>query len=68
MKMGGSGVSPMMGMLAGMMPLVETKIMEVSEENMSALATIMSESFSRVANPEYTLEEFDKWLAAFSEK
>lgn len=58
----------MMGMLAGMMPLVESKIGDVSEENMTALATIMAESFARVANPEYSVDEFDKWLAEFTEK
>lgn len=68
LKMGGSGVSPMMGMLTGMMPLVETKIMEVSDENMTALATIMSESFGRVANPEYSMEEFDSWLVEFTKE
>jgi hypothetical protein len=69
MKMGGNnGISPMMGMLAGMMPLVQSKIMEVSPENMESLATIMAESFSRVANNNYSVEEFDKWLSEFSDK
>jgi hypothetical protein len=58
----------MMGMLTGMMPLVQTKIMEVSPENMEALASIMSESFSRVANKDYSVEEFDKWISEFAEK
>lgn len=58
----------MMGMLTGMMPLVETKIMEVSPENMEALAKIMAESFQRVSNPEYSVAEFDTWLAEFTKE
>lgn len=62
--MGGSnGVSPMVGMLAGMMPLVQTKVMEVEPETMAALATLMAESFSRVANKDYSLSEFENWLS-----
>jgi hypothetical protein len=60
---GGNGISPMMGMIAGMMPLVQTKVMEVEPATMEALATLMSESFMRVANNDYSISEFEKWLA-----
>lgn len=60
---GGNGISPMMGMIAGMMPLVQTKVMEVEPATMEALATLMAESFSRVANKDYSVSEFETWLA-----
>lgn len=66
--MGGSNISPMVGMLAGMMPLVEMKVMEVDPESMKTLATIMAESFGRVADDDVSIADFEEWLKPLSEK
>ena len=54
--------SPMVAMLQGMMPLVEMKVLEVSDQNMTELSQLMAESFARVANPDIKLRDFEDWL------
>jgi hypothetical protein len=65
-KMGGS-TSPMGAMLLGMMPLVETKLNEVKPENLKALATLMHQSFERVADDSVSAEDFAEWLRPLAE-
>jgi len=64
--MGGS-TSPMGAMLMGMMPLVELKIGEVAPQNMTGLALIMGEAFTKVADETVSIEEFGEWISPLNE-
>ena len=64
-KMGGD--SPMLVMLTSMLPLVEQKILTVPADNITSLATLMAQSFARVADPDTTVQQFDDWLAPLNQ-
>lgn len=58
----GSDTGPLTSILAGMMPLIRTKVGEVDEKTLQTIANIMAQAFEKVSNPEVSESEFAEWL------
>lgn len=58
----GSDAGPLTSILAGMMPLIRSKMNEVDEKTLQTIANIMAQAFEKVSDPDISESEFAVWL------
>jgi len=58
----GNDASPMSSILAGMMPLIRSKVNEVDEHTLQNVSNILAQAFEKVSDPNVSESDFSEWL------
>jgi hypothetical protein len=58
----GSDASPMSSILAGMMPLIRSKVNDVDEHTLQNVSNILAQAFEKVSDPNVSESDFSEWL------
>jgi hypothetical protein len=58
----GSDVSPISSILAGMMPLIRTKVNDIDETSLQNVSNILAQAFEKVSDPKVSEADFSEWL------
>jgi len=58
----GSDASPISSILAGMMPLIRSKVDDVDETTLKNVSNVLAQAFEKVSDPSVSESDFAEWL------